>query len=70
MWIGAMMVVVAGWVLWRGFGPNGEFPSRWPFPPADRNHPVLFWTSAMAIAAIGLVGLWMIGCGLLGVKPF
>jgi hypothetical protein len=65
MIFGLCVAAVAGWNLWTGLRPGGEFITRWPFPPADRKHPTLFWYAALG----NLLGI-AIGLGLAAYEAF
>src|ERR1700679_2930410 len=45
--IGLCISAVCAWNLWFGLRPDGGVTTRWPFPPANRDHPILFghWRS-------------------------
>jgi hypothetical protein len=45
---------------------RGEFPSRWPFPPATRDHPATYWTSALSLIGISAIGLYLMLASALG----
>ncbi|HEY2069536.1 MAG TPA: hypothetical protein VGG48_08290 [Rhizomicrobium sp.] len=68
-WPGLVFLLLVVWCLWRAFQPGGEFSSRWPMPPIDRDHPILFWTTAAVYVAIGCGALYFCICGLFGMSP-
>lgn len=64
--IGGMIMLVTGVLLARGFREGGSLPSKWPFPPADRDNPNIFWASAFGLSCMFLVGLDMAVSGVFG----
>jgi|HubBroStandDraft_5_1064220.scaffolds.fasta_scaffold138351_2 hypothetical protein len=69
IWFGAVVAILAALLLGQGLY-NGEFYVRWPFAPADREHPGKFWTVAALHVGSFLFGVYCLVCGLIGVKPF
>jgi hypothetical protein len=68
-WFGVVFVLGASWNLYTGFRDD-EFLSRWPLPPADREHPVMFWSAAVGNTIVVLAGLDFMISGLVGINPF
>jgi hypothetical protein len=68
-WFGAVVAALAGLILGHGLY-TGRFHARWPFAPADREHPGKFWTVAVLCGASFLIGLYILICGLMGQRPF
>ncbi|GEM_PF-5669462 len=52
--LGLCICAVCGWNLWAAIQPGGEFPTGLLSPPADHDHPIVFW-SAAAGTMIGFV---------------
>ena len=62
---GLCICAISGWNLWTGLQPDGEFLTRWPFPPADRDHPILFWSAAFGCMLGVAIGFGMVLYGVL-----
>lgn len=70
-WFGLLVVLGMTWELWQGFREGGDFGLyHWPFPPADRDHPFTYWAMAIGNSFMLLVGVVMVVCGLIGLRPF
>jgi hypothetical protein len=63
-WFGLLMIALGAVNLWLGLQAGGTFPSVWPMPRIDRDHPILFGG-----AVLGNAGLIAIGAILLGRVP-
>ncbi|MBV9990792.1 MAG: hypothetical protein JOZ72_05810 [Alphaproteobacteria bacterium] len=68
-WFGMIMMLGMAWNLRQGLRKGGEF-GLFPIGPADRDHPVTFWTAAAIHAALLLIGAYFVLCGLIGLTPF
>jgi len=68
IWFGAVVATFAALILAQGLY-RGEFYVRWPFAPADREHPDMFWTVAALYAGSFLLGIYCLVCGLMGWSP-
>ena len=70
-WFGALLGFGMAWNLWRGLRKDGNFGwGDWISPPADRDHPVTYWTAAAVNVVLMLAGFYMMLCGLIGLEPF
>ena len=68
---GLFFIFGMSWNIYLAFQPGGRFDGGgWGFPPADRDHPFMFWfTFAMHLGLIA-VGLDFAISACFGAKPW
>jgi hypothetical protein len=69
-WFGLILMLGMLWNLWLGLRKDGSFGrATWISPPADRDHPLMYWFVASIYFALMLGGIDLVVAGLIGSRP-